>query len=329
MTDTPLRILVIETLYLGDLIHTLPLIQALRSRYPQAALDVLVRRPHVELMQQLPGLRQVLAMDPKQHRGVGGLLSLCGMLRAEHYDLVLNPGASDRATILTALSGGRQRIGRLNRQQSKRLWPLLHDQVIDYPWAAEPMYWQKLNAFRPALKLDATPRFGLDCSHIELPQLLGEGPIIHLSPCASEDLRCIPPATMVELLTRLHASFPRHRLMLSCGPAERERNRLEIIRQALPDLPVQYLPGNLSLVQLAALIQRSALHIGPDSGPLHLAVALDRPALACFLFKNASAEWIPVGVQYRTHGVHQKHLGGLYGLSARQLVESAAELLRA
>ena len=140
----PARILVIETLYLGDLIHTLPLIQALRRRYPAAQLDVLVRAAHVPLMAHVQGIDKVLAMDPRRHRSPSGLLALCRELRARHYDLVLNPGASDRATLLTWLSGGRQRLGRLNRNQSKRLWPLLHDAVIDPPWGAEPMYWQTL-----------------------------------------------------------------------------------------------------------------------------------------------------------------------------------------
>lgn len=326
MTD-PQRILVIETLYLGDLIHTLPLIQALRVRYPAAQLDVLVRAPHVSLMQQVKSINTVLVYDPKQHRGLGGICALCGQLRAQKYDLVLNPGASDRATIFTWLSGGKQRLGRLNRNQSKRLWPLLHDGVMAHGWGAEPMYWQKLKAFQATLGLVAELRFGLDASAVELPGIDASQPYIHLSPCASEDLRCLPPATMIELLLQLHAAFPRHRLIVSGGPSAREQDRLGIIQQALPALPVQFLAGSLSLPQLAALIQRAALHIGPDSGPLHLAVALGTPAVACFLFKDASAEWMPVGAGYRTVGVHQRHIGGLYGLQPAQIVAHAVALI--
>ncbi len=328
MTD-PQRILVIETLYLGDLIHTLPLIQALRVRYPTAQLDVLVRAPHVSLMQQVNSIDSVLAFDPKQHHSLAGVLSLCAALRATQYDLVLNPGASDRATIFTWLSGGKQRLGRLNRNQSKRLWPLLHDAVSHHGWGAEPMYWQKLKAFQAALGLATELKFGLDLSTTEIPGFDCTEPIIHLSPCASEDLRCLPPATMTELLLGLHAAFPQHRLIVSGGPSAREQDRLAIIQKALPSLPVDFLAGSLTLPQLAALIQRAALHIGPDSGPLHLAVALGTPAVACFLFKDASAEWMPVGSSYRTVGVHQRHIGGLYGLKPAEIVAHAQALVSA
>lgn len=326
-TTSPERILVIETLYLGDLIHTLPLIQAVRVRYPQARLDLLVRAAHRSLMQHLPGIDQVLVMDPQQHRGLPGLLALCGQLRKARYDLVLNPGASDRATVLTALSGSKHRLGRLNRNQSKRLWPLLHDVVIDHPWGAEPMYWQKLTAFRLSLQLADAVRFGLDFSALDLARFSLPAGFIHISPFASEDLRSLPPATLLELVIALRHRLPDTSLVVSCGPSTREQQRLAVVRPALDALGVSCFAGTLSLPELAAVIGRAALHIGPDSGPLHLAMAQGTPSVACFLFKDASAEWMPVGVQHRTVGVTQKCVGGLYGLPVAQIASLAAELM--
>ena len=326
-TASPERILVIETLYLGDLIHTLPLIQAVRMRYPQARLDLLVRAAHRSLMQYLPGIGQVLVMDPQQHRGVSGLLSLCGQLRKACYDLVLNPGASDRATLLTAWSGGKHRLGRLNRNQSKRLWPLLHDAVIAHPWGAEPMYWQKLTAFQPSLQLADTVRFGLDLSAVDLARFSLPTGYIHISPFASEDLRSLPPATLLELVIALRHQLPGAPVVVSCGPSTREQQRLAVVRPTLEALGVVCHAGTLSLPELAAVIGRAALHIGPDSGPLHLAMAQGTPSVACFLFKDASAEWMPVGVQHRTVGVTQKSIGGLYGLPVAQIAALASELM--
>ena len=217
-------------------------------------------------------------------------------LRARQYDLVLNPGASDRATVLTWLSGGRQRLGRLNRNQSKRLWPLLHDAVIDHPWGAEPMYWQKLTAFQAPLQLDTAVHFGLDCSAIDLAALALPPRYIHISPFASEDIRCLPLATLIELAAALRKALPDYAIVVSCGPAPREQQRLAAARPALDALGVHCLAGTLGLPALAAVIAGAALHIGPDSGPLHLAVAQGTPSVACFLFKDASAEWMPVGL---------------------------------
>lgn len=327
--SSPARILVIETLYLGDLIHTLPLIQSLRRRYPAAQLDMLVRAAHVPLMAHVVGIDTVLAMDPRRHRSASGLLGLCRELRARHYDLVLNPGASDRATLLTWLSGGQQRLGRLNRNQSKRLWPLLHDAVMDHPWGAEPMFWQKLTAFQAPLQLDTVVHFGLDCRVVDLAALALPARYIHISPLASEDIRCLPPATLIELAAALRRSLPDHAIVVSCGPSPREQQRLAVARPALEALGVQCLAGTLGLPALAAVIAGAALHIGPDSGPLHLAAALGTPSVACFLFKDASAEWMPVGIAHRTVGVTQRNEGGLYGLPVTQIAALAVEVLAA
>lgn len=324
---TPERILVIETLYLGDLIHTLPLIHAVRARYPAAQLDVLVRAAHVPLMRHVAGISDVLAMDPKQHRSVGGLLTLCRSLRQRRYDLVLNPGASDRATILTWLSGGGRRIGRLNRNQSKRLWPWLHDMVVDYPWGAEPMYWQKLMAFKSVLQLESEVCFGLDFTDVDLSVLALPPRYIHISPFASEDIRCLPPTTLIALIVQLQQGGHQLPVVVSCSPAAREQQRLAVARPALEALGVVCFAGTLELPTLAALIGRAALHIGPDSGPLHLAMAQATPSIGCFLYKDASAEWMPLGVQHRTVGVTVKLQGGLYGLPLRDLVEAADALL--
>ena len=280
-------------------------------------------------MQQVKSIDGVLAMDPKQHRGLGGLMALCGQLRKAHYELVLNPGASDRASMLTALSGGRHRLGRLNRNQSKHLWPLLHDEVIDRAWNAEPMYWQKLTAFAQPLQLDCTVRFGLDCQAIDLSALALPPQYLHLSPFASEDLRSLPPATVLELAAALRRRWPAQGLIVSCGPSPRETERLALLRPALEALGVRCLSGEVDLPTLAALISRASLHIGPDSGPLHLAVALGVPAVGCFLYKDGSAEWLPTGVQYRTVGVTEKLLGGLYGIKSAAVITAAEAVLEA
>lgn len=321
----PQKILVIETLYLGDLIHTLPLIQALRVRYPSAELDVLCRAVNAPLLAHVRGIDRVREMDPKRHKSVVGLRALIAELRAAEYDLVLNPGASDRATILTWCSGGARRIGRLNRNQSRRLWPLLHDEVIDRAWAADPMWWQKLTAFAAPLGLETTVDFGLDFSHVALPPLPAR--YLHLSPFASEDIRSLPPATVVALAAELRRRVPELGLVVSSGPSPRETQRFAAIQPMLEGVGAVCFSGTLALPALGALIQRAAVHIGPDSGPLHLAAAVDTPSVGCFLIKDASAEWMPVGARHRSLGVTTRLAGGLYGLPVPAVVDAVADLL--
>lgn len=321
-----MKILLVETLYLGDLVHSLPLLRAVRARYPEATLHALVRSANAPLLQGFPGLDRVLVMDPSRHRSPGGLLGLVGELRREAYDLVLNPGASDRASWLTALSGGARRIGRLDRKRRPWLWRRLHDEVLDYPYFAEPMWWQKFQAFRQPLQLGDCPDFGLAAlADLSLPV---PERYIHISPCASEDVRSMPPATVVSLVQQLRRQLPAFRMVLSGGPSPHERQRLNLIAEALKDdADVQCHAGTLSLSGLLGLLKQAALHIGPDSGPLHLAYALGTPAVGCFLFKDGSAEWQPLGARYRTVGTTARLRGGLYGVDAEQILAQALELL--
>ena len=324
-----MKILLIETLYLGDLVHSLPLLRAVRARYPEAELHALVRAANAPLLEDYPGLDRLWLMDPARHRSPGGLLALAAALRREAYDLVLNPGASDRASWLTALSGGRRRIGRLDRKRRPWLWRRLHDEVLDHPYFAEPMWRQKLQAFRAPLDLGDVriPDFGL--------APLAAGPaapglperFIHLSPCASEDIRSLPPATVVAVVRQLLRQFPEHAVVLSGGPSVRERQRLALIAAALPEPQVHCHAGTLSLPGLLATLKRAALHIGPDSGPLHLAHALGTPAVGCFLYKDGSAEWQPLGAGYRTVGSPVRLRGGLYGVTPEQILAAARELI--
>ena len=326
-----MKILIVETLYLGDLIHTLPLLRAVRARFADAELHLLARSATAPLLHGDTGIDRLWVMDPRQHRHWAGLRRLAATLKAEHYDLAINPGGSDRAALLTWMSGARRRVGRLNRKGSRRLWALFHDEVVRYPYDAEPMWWQKWQAFRQPLQLadagDHGRAFGMDGIGLGAAPAGLPARYIHISPCASEDARSLPASTVVELLHRLHAALPEQALVVTGGPSERERSRLALIAGAVAGIPVRFHAGDLSLPALADVIRRASLHIGPDSGPLHLAAALGRPVLGCFLYKNGSAEWLPVGARARTVGVRQKLAGGLYGLDVEALVTTARVLL--
>jgi ADP-heptose:LPS heptosyltransferase len=82
------------------------------------------------------------------------------------------------------------------------------------------------------------------------------------------------------------ASEPHRRVIVTSGPADREAAR-GIIAQARETLPAARRPhvldcGDFSLPELRALLDRSAVYIGGDSGPLHLAAATRIPIVAIF-----------------------------------------------
>ncbi|MGQ0810415.1 MAG: glycosyltransferase family 9 protein, partial [Nitrospiraceae bacterium] len=80
------RILIIKPSSLGDIVHALPVLSALRSRYPQAHVAWLVKRQWAELLERAVGLDRVWTVNG----GPMSWLSLVPQLRAEQFDLVVD-----------------------------------------------------------------------------------------------------------------------------------------------------------------------------------------------------------------------------------------------
>ncbi len=331
-TDEIRKILAVELLGLGDNIHSLPVLCQLKRDFPDARLDVLVRKGNAGLFDMVPWVHQAIPYATGDASpGLAGHIELLKRLRAEHYDLVFNPSGNDRSTLLTWLSGGRLRVGRTQRKNNHRLWSLMHDEVLSYPYATEPMFLQKLAAWRQLVPSTGTPGFEME-TDAGLLDALGlpagwMGRMIHVSAFASEDRRSLPLFQLVDVLEKLHAQFPEHPLAISCAPTARERGRLAALLDQLSFKPAAVFMGTLNLPTLGALLGRCALHLGADSGALHLAWALGTPCVGWFRLHDGTPEWAPFGPRVRIVGTTMINESALLGVSTSELVANASELL--
>ena len=88
-------------------------------------------------------------------------------------------------------------------------------------------------------------------------------------------------------------------LVATAAPNARETARLDRLAAAVPDTRLLCLPG-LNIGQLAALLQRCRLHVGADSGVLHLAAALGINTFTVFRKYPGLKEWLPpAGLQHK------------------------------
>jgi ADP-heptose:LPS heptosyltransferase len=93
----------------------------------------------------------------------------------------------------------------------------------------------------------------------------------------------------------LLADSPEQRLVTSAAPNPREQARLAQFQSEIADARLLALKENLSVTRLAAMLERCAAHVGPDSGVLHLAAALNVPTVAIFRRYADMANWLPQG----------------------------------
>lgn len=103
-----MKVLVIRLGSLGDLVHVLPAVAALRRAWPEAQIDWLVEKPHAALLALVPTISNVIVL---QGRSVGGWLATRAQLRVRRYDLAIDFQGLVKSAALARLSGARRVIG--------------------------------------------------------------------------------------------------------------------------------------------------------------------------------------------------------------------------
>ena len=93
---------------LGDLIHTLPAVAALRRAHPDARIDWLVEAPHRDLLDLVPILSSVIVM---KGRSLGGWLATSRELRARRYDVALDFQGLIKSAALARFAGAKSVVG--------------------------------------------------------------------------------------------------------------------------------------------------------------------------------------------------------------------------
>src|ERR1700722_7694022 len=107
-----MRILIVRLRQIGDVVFTTPAIHALRAHFPDAHLTYLVEPAAAPVVEHNPHLNEVI-VAPRGH-GLAGFLAdvrLGRQLRSARYGLAIDFHGGPRASLLTWLSGARQRIG--------------------------------------------------------------------------------------------------------------------------------------------------------------------------------------------------------------------------
>jgi lipopolysaccharide heptosyltransferase I len=327
------KILLIKLSAVGDVVHTIPVLNKLRRRYPTAQIDWLVTSPIAELLRHHPAITNVINFDreawstPWRLTPFASYARLAAKLRAAAYDLVVDMHGQVRTAALTLATGAPARIG-FDRPRasvwkaSPRKFP---EQARKHAWqGAREGSWVAYTHHIPVPTLDlhavdrylnVGPILGLDREaadfHFPIPQsaasrveaLLGE------HGAGRAQIVVMAPGTVWETKhwgSDKFAEVARH--FLSTGFAviligsQRERVVCEEVAALAPG--AVDLAGMTSLSELAALTRRSAISITNDSGPMHLAVALDRPVVS--IFGPTDSVWI--GPYHRANAVLQTDL---------------------
>ncbi|GHB94702.1 glycosyltransferase family 9 protein [Cerasicoccus arenae] len=318
------RILVLDLGFLGDTVHLIPALHEIRRAWPTAELDVMAEEKAKQILEIVPGLNAILGYPrfpkgPKWYEDFGRVKNL----RARRYDAVINLNGSDRSSILTRASGAKWRLGRVPPKPAA-FWKHCFTHPVDVPHGGRPVFQQRWECLQAAgipvgeeaifaVKIPAAIESAVDV------KLDGERGFIHISPCTTQDQKELPMKELAKLVSALVADKTGPKVVLSCAPNERERGKVAELITHLPQKPWRVFAGDLSLLELAAVMGRAQRHFGGDSGALHLALMMNTPTVSWFRDYSGKIEWLPPGTAHRTV-LGQESPEGLQGLTAEQLL---------
>ncbi len=329
------RVMVLDLGFLGDTIHLLPALWTLRQHYKEAELHVMVADHVIDLLECAPWIDQVwgyprFPKGPKPWQDLGRVRGL----REARFDALINCNGSDRSSFLSFFSGARWRLGRCEEVSLKKR--ILFTHPIAFPRQPELVSRQHCRFLGLAGFPDQVPPY-----HISLPAqakestaaLLGhpldqERRYIHVSPFTTQDYKELPLEVLSALLNRLHQSVPAAPLVVSCANNARELQKLERLLAQLTFKPHRVFSGTLSLPEMVAVLSACRLHLGGDSGGVHMAVMAGTPTVSWFRRYAGSVEWMPTGDAHSAL-VGEASPEGIQGISEETLLREALAFLKA
>jgi lipopolysaccharide heptosyltransferase II len=288
------RVLVTRLNYLGDVVLSLSMIDALRRSHPGIEIDYLTREPAATLLRGDARFARVLAWRD----GLRAALSMIATLRARRYRAVIDLYSNPRSAWLSWLSGAPVRVG--GNRRGRRL---LYTHRIQAP-AGIPVnnvfmqYAEPLGvsgpAGKPALLIDAAERAAAETRLAKVGLPAKGARCIGVHPGGKWPVKRWPAASFADLVTRLEKSGTR--VVLFTGPDERDATA-EVARLAGANVAVL---DAMDIRSTAAVISCLDGMIACDGGIMHTSVAVGTPTVGIF-GSSQSSVWFP----YETFGPYR------------------------
>ncbi len=291
----PDRLLIIKPSSLGDILHALPTVSALRAVLPDAKISWLVKSEWAELLEGHPDLHEVIPVDFR----VRSWWTTIAAVRARAFDCVVDLQGLLRSGLIARLSGAPVRVGFAEGREGS---PWLYTHRIRLPNNGKAI-WRLRDMHAVDRNLEIAKWFGasVDVPRFVLPRLERD----------RDEINQLFAEAGVERHDRLVAMAPTSRQTMKRWPVGRfvevavalaKQQEVKIVLIGSPDdcamawrFPKALGPACVNLVgktrirQLSLVLERVALLIANDSGPIHVAAACRVPVLACFGPTNPNA----------------------------------------
>jgi lipopolysaccharide heptosyltransferase I len=291
------NILIIKPSAVGDIICALPVLPALKKRYPNARITWLVASHLAPLLQGHPLIDEVIPFERKRFGYLGlsftvakHFFKFLRRLRNPNFDLVLDLQGLFRSGFFAYATGCHVRIGPAEKRELG--WIFYNYKTSSMPRDTHIV--DRITSIGDLLGLDfSSPEFPVyisDAARSRVAEMLREnhlapGQFIELAPGGTWNSKRWPADRFAELAIRI-----RNELKLPVaiiGGRGETKLAAEMLKLTGSDGMVDF-TGKTSLPELLALVDAGKALVCNDSGPMHIAVALGKPLTAIIGPTNAN-----------------------------------------
>ncbi|MGV8075289.1 MAG: lipopolysaccharide heptosyltransferase I [Syntrophobacteraceae bacterium] len=274
----PAKILIVKPSALGDIVHSLPFLAALKDRFPASEVHWVVAKGFQGLLEDNPLIAKLWVIEKDQwkrysrmHHTMFALRDLFQRLREERFDIVVDLQGLFRSGVISRATGAKYRIGFKEAREGSSFF-----------------YTHKVRGGKDIHAIERYHRVAsyLGCAthdlHYPMPPPLQDSSLVHSLP---QDYIVIAPAAggeakkwPAERFGLLASELPCRSLVVAGKPDE------HLVRQVVNASrgKAVSLAGKTSLRELIEIIRHARLLVSNDSGPMHIAAALNVPVFALF-----------------------------------------------
>lgn len=266
------KVLIIQTAYIGDVILTTPLIETIKANHPNCQIDFLLKKGNEQLVDNHPLLTNIYVFN--KSRKISSFIDIIVRIRKEKYDFVINLQRYTSSGLIAGFSAGKKIIGFKKNPMS-----FLFDEKLKHEIAnGEHEVDRNLSLIQSHCKvLTRRPKLYPNSDDFSKVEKFAQKPFICLAPASVWKTKQAPIEKWIEIV-RIAAR--NYRIYLVGSSTDYDLCD-EIIHKSNSN-EVENLCGKLKLMETAALFAHAQRVFVNDSGPLHIASALNTPVSALF-----------------------------------------------
>ena len=273
-TNSKVKILVIQTAFLGDLILSTTLFKKIKQKHPESHITLLVNKGTEQILSNNPNIDFILPVDKKQtFKNPLKFIKFLYELQKENFSICYSPHFSHRSSLISFFSGSRMRIG-----YKESGFGFLHTKTYPRPLRGVHEV-QKLLQLVDSVGLERPEIFLNKEVNSDISSKIDNlSDFIVVAPSSIWETKRMPIEKFIELVRRILEKTPYIPVIIGSKNDQYLSDQIVNVYSS----KVVDMTGRTSLMELSYIISKAKCVISNDSSPIHIASAFNIPTLAIF-----------------------------------------------